>query len=154
MILPAELLGDLREELDERLLEGERWAHAWYAGQILRSLWPIARPSLSAYILGITIPVLALDRLWAFVYSQVPLKVGLERAPEMLGMNVLACFLGALVVSRLHSPRMLSAVLAAGLSIVFSVAHVPWVYAVALLLAPVAAHLGSANKAPHKPARR
>jgi hypothetical protein len=154
MILPAEMLGDLREELDQRLLAGERWAHAWFAGQILRSLWPIARPALSACILGITVPVLALDRLWTFVYSQVPLKVGLERAPEMLAINVLACFLGALVVSRLRPARVLASIFAAALIIVLSVAHVPLIYVVALLLAPVAAHLGAGNEAPHKPARR
>jgi hypothetical protein len=40
-------------------------------------------------VIGVLLPLVALDQLWRFVYSQIPLKDGVERAPAMLAANVL-----------------------------------------------------------------
>lgn len=141
MIFPAEVLGDLVEEYGERSAAGPWAARRWLAWQVLRSLWPAMRSGLHAHLLGIALPLIALDRLWAFVYSQVPLKAGLGRTSEMLAINVLVCVLCAWIMCRLGPPRTVPAVLAAGVALVFSVGEWPAVYAIGLLCAPVVAHI-------------
>ncbi len=89
-MLPPEAAGDLLEEAHSR---GDRWL-LW---QTSRSLWWAVTESwrrgqiagaLAKSLGGVLLPVLLLDRFWAFVYSQVPLRDGLGREPWMLALNV------------------------------------------------------------------
>jgi hypothetical protein len=154
--------GDLEEEF-AILLEslGRRGAVRWYFSQVLRSAWPLFQlriqsgeftqiALLSAF--GISAPLLALDKLWQFVYSRVPLKDGLERAPQLLAVNGLAVCACALLVGALPAPRnrasksrsaalAFAAGCAAMVAIWAGVGTAPALYAIAIVLAAPAATL-------------
>jgi hypothetical protein len=98
--------GDLHEEFIYLCATRGRPAGSrWYAWQVLRSVWTLlllrmrsgeARHLVLA-VLGVAVPLLLLDRLWCFLYSQIPLKDGLERAPAFLAVNlVYVCIFAAL----------------------------------------------------------
>jgi len=101
------IAGDLEEEFAViRESGGRAAARRWYAWQVARSVCALLRlrvrsGELTQVILiaslGVAAPLLLLDRLWRFVYSQIPLKDGLHRAPEFLIFNALcACASAAL----------------------------------------------------------
>ena len=98
--------GDLAEEFVLLCAErGPRAGRRWYYGQVVRSMVPLwnlrmrhgeVTHVVAAAGLGVALPLLLLDRLWSFVYSLIPLKDGLNRAPAFLAINVLcACLLAA-----------------------------------------------------------
>ena len=89
--------GDLHEEFTELVkCRGPRAARHWYFRQVIRSIVPlltlrIRSGEFTRALLAATaavIPLAALDRLWSFVYSQIPLKDSLDRAPVLLAINV------------------------------------------------------------------
>jgi hypothetical protein len=84
-MLPEEAAGDL---VEESVARGPWWL--WQ--QALRSIWWFVRedivPALAASLGAVLLPVLVLDRFWAYVYSLVPLRDGLGREPWMLALNV------------------------------------------------------------------
>jgi hypothetical protein len=78
------VLGDLDEEYAEMArARGRRAAARWYAGQVLRSILPLlalrvrsgeATHALMAGLAGAAMPLWLCDRLWSFVYSQIPFE--------------------------------------------------------------------------------
>ena len=136
--------GDLHEEF--LLLcesRGPRRAAWWYARQVAGSVVPllamrvrsseIAMTVLSA-LLGVTLPLVALDRLWSFVYSQIPLKDGFERAPWLLLINV-ACVCALGLARRQTRGGVLASMIAAGAALLISSGATPVWYMVCLLVA-------------------
>ena len=98
--------GDLHEEfLYLCATHGPRAGRRWYWRQVVLSvfsLWGLRMRNgeiahvVAAAGLGVALPLLLLDRLWSFVYSLIPLKDGLDRAPGLLALNVVcACVLAA-----------------------------------------------------------
>ena len=76
---------------------GRRAAARWYAGQVLRSIVPLlalrvrsgeATHALVAGLAGAAIPLWLCDRLWSFVYSQIPLKDGAGRTPAQFALTL------------------------------------------------------------------
>jgi hypothetical protein len=132
------VLGDLREEYGILCAErGRRRARWWYARQILLSLLLLIRPLLirPGDVLRASapaIPLILLDRLWCFVYSLIPLKDGLDRAPGFLMANVVA----ACAAVALFRPRAMWAVLSTALAMAVAVSAEPPLY-VALALVSV-----------------
>ena len=104
------LTGDLDEEFLLVCESNHRQsARRWYRWQVLRSVGPLLLLRLRSAelpgdafcaLLSVTLPLLLLDRLWSFVYSQIPLKDGVQRAPELLAVNLLAACAGADAVNR------------------------------------------------------
>ena len=146
--------GDLEEEFGE--LSRNR---GWYLSQVMRSLLPLlllrvrsgelSRLLLGA-VLGAALPLLLLDRLWSMVYSRIPLKDGVDRAPEFLAVNLLAlCVSAAISGSHTRSMRQGSvkavvASAAAGAALAASAGSTPAAYALlVLLLAPAGSMFGS-----------
>jgi hypothetical protein len=77
--------GDLHEEFTlQRAERGLSNAALWYARQVALSM-PML---LSPRPLAILLPLLALDRLWCLVYSLIPMRDGLDRAPGFLAANI------------------------------------------------------------------
>jgi hypothetical protein len=148
--------GDLAEEFaDLSRTRGRSAVNRWYLSQVLRSLLPLlrlrvrsgelSRVVLSA-VLGVALPLLLLDRLWRLVYSQIPLKDGLDRAPGFLAVNVLAvCLCAAIGGSPARSIRLVSsnavaAVAAAAIAMWASTGSAPPAYILLVLfLAPASA---------------
>ncbi len=146
--------GDLEEEFGQ--LSRSR---GWYLSQVIRSVWPLlllrARSGelsrlLIGAVLGAALPLLFLDRLWRLVYSQIPLKEGLDRAPEFLAVNLVAlCVSAAISGSHSRSIRQASAKAvvasaAAGAALAASAGSAPAVYALlVLLIAPAGSMFGS-----------
>ena len=95
------------------------------------------------------LPLLLLDRLWSFVYSLIPLKEGLHRAPTFLAINVicvclLAAFCGATAGSFRRAVAIAAATsAAAGFGVWGSVGLAPAAYVWLLLLAAPAVALAS-----------
>ena len=100
--------GDLEEEFAiVREARGRAAARRWYAWQVARSAGALlqlrVRSGELTHVvliasLGVAVPLLLLDWLWQFVYSQIPLKDGLRRAPEFLVFNALcACACAAVL---------------------------------------------------------
>jgi len=156
--LEAEFVaGDLHEEfLYLSATRGPRISRRWYLSQVLRSLpslWGLRmRRGELAHVaaaagLGVALPLLLLDRLWSFVYSLIPLKDGLHRAPGFLIANVVcACVLAGACGATAGSPRravaMAAAVaLASAFALWGSVGAAPTPYAWLVLLAPPASTL-------------
>jgi hypothetical protein len=150
----AELVaGDLHEEflyLCEK--HGRQTGNRWYAWQVMRSVpWLMQLrvrsgelTQILAAMLGVALPLLLLDRLWCFVYSQIPLKDGLDRAPAYLAVNILVvCVCAALAGSAVRSvPRAIelgfAVAAAAGFAVWGSVGAAPAAYVGAVMLgAPV-----------------
>ena len=92
-------------------------------------------------------PLLLLDRLWQFIYSQIPLKDGLHHAPEFVIFNALcvcggAALLGAWADSKGCALTLaIAAALAVLLAVWVSAADVPTTYVVTLALAVPASTL-------------
>jgi hypothetical protein len=133
------LLGDLYEEFammrEER---GPAKARLWYARQLLLSLPVLLKPAELLRPLSILLPLLLLDRLWCFVYSLIPLKDGLDRAPGFLAINILcACF--CTLIAR---PAPVAAGCATACALVFAVSAEPaWYVSIALISVFVTARL-------------
>jgi len=143
--------GDLEEEFAMlRQASGPAAARRWYAWQVARSVSALLQLRVRSgeltqiallASLAVAAPLLLLDRLWQFVYSQIPLKDGLGRAPEILAFNALiacacAAALGASAKSR---PCAAALAFAAGVAVPVALcagaASVPPAYVVALALA-------------------
>jgi len=106
--------GDLHEEfLLLCAARGRQAGSRWYRSQVLRSVAMLlalrfrsgeALHLMAAAILAVAMPLLLLDRLWRFVYSNIPLKDGLQRAPEFRIVNlVCVCACAAVCGSLAHT---------------------------------------------------
>jgi hypothetical protein len=154
--------GDLEEEFAlVREARGLAAARRWYAWQVARSVCALLQLRIRSgeltqvvliASLGVAAPLLLLDRLWQFVYSQIPLKDGLHRAPEFLLFSALcACACAAVLGawSGLKWPgsksRALFLALAAAIAVLAalwtSAASAPAAYVVTLSLAVPASAL-------------
>ena len=149
--------GDLHEEFELRCAaEGLPAASRWYIGQVLRSAAALvslrfrsgeAAHLVASALVAVAMPLLGLDRLWSFVYSNIPLKDGLSRAPEFWVANLLCVFVcAALCGSMAHSVSRavrvaLAAAVGAACALWFSRAVVPMVYAGMVILAAPASSL-------------
>jgi len=149
--------GDLEEEFLQVCQARDRAAGArWYAWQVVRSVGPLLvlrmrsgelRETMLAALLGVAVPMLLLDRLWCFVYSQIPLKDGTDRAPEFLAVNVLSVCLGAAIVgctrksSQAVASTALATAAAAGFAMWASAGAAPALYAALVLLVAPASSL-------------
>ena len=146
--------GDLEEEFGQSLR-----SRRWYVSQIVRSLVPLlllrvrsgelSRILLGA-VLGAALPLLLLDRLWRLVYSQIPLKDGVDRAPAFLAVNILAITVCACISGfetrslRQGASSAMVAMAAAGVAMWAGNGSAPAAYAVLVLLfAPAGSMLGS-----------
>jgi len=150
--------GDLEEEFLLVCESRSRFAgKRWYLKQVVRSVTPllllrmrsaeVQRTAIAA-LLSVALPLVLLDRLWSFVYSQIPLKDGFLRAPHFLALNVLAVSVGSAISgSRLKSrPAAISMALAAtaasGFALWVSAAAGPVLYtAIILAVAPASSLL-------------
>jgi hypothetical protein len=154
--------GDLEEEFAIlRQSRGSPAAARWYASQVMRSAWPLLQlrirtGELTQLMLlaafGVAAPLLALDKLWQFVYSRIPFKAGLDRAPQLLELNacvVCACAaaMGAWSGSGNGPSKSRALALAfatgcaAAIAIWASVGTAPAFYAIAIVLAAPAVSL-------------
>ena len=106
--------GDLYEEFTQVVkFRGARVARQWYFRQVLRSIVPLltvrirsgefTRALLAAA--AAVLPLAVLDRLWSFVYSQIPLKESLDRSPALLAINVALLALSAAAAGSLVRTR-------------------------------------------------
>ena len=149
--------GDLHEEfLLLCAAEGGPAGSRWYVRQVLRSAAALlglrfrsgeAAHLAAAALVAVAMPLLLLDGLWSFVYSHIPLKDGLERAPGFWAVNVVCvCVCAALCGSLAHSyARALgvaaAAAMGAACALWCSPAAVPWVYAGLVILAAPASSM-------------
>jgi len=144
--------GDLEEEFGQPSC-GRRW----YISQVMRSLLPLLRlrvqsgelsRDLLGAVLGAAIPLLLLDRLWCLVYSQIPLKEGVDRAPGFLAVNLIAlCICSSIsgLQARSRASSAMVARAAAGFAMWAGNGSAPGAYALlVLLLAPAGSMLGCA----------
>ena len=153
--------GDLHEEFILLCAQlGRRAGNRWYAGQVLRSLPELLRLRMrSGELTQIVVtmacaaaPLLLLDRLWRLIYSTIPLKDGLERAPGFLAANgavvCLAMLLaGGMVGSRRGAVAMaIAAAAGTGIGIWASVGAAPLMYTGILLLAAPASSVAGYGK--------
>jgi hypothetical protein len=143
--------GDLHEEF--LLLCAERGPSAgsrWYARQVLRSAAALvglrfrsgeAAHLAAAALVAVAMPLVLLDRLWSFVYSHIPLKDGLARAPGFLVANVVCVCACAAVCGSLAHTRgraagvAVAAAVGAACALWCSTATAPWLYAGLLIVA-------------------
>jgi hypothetical protein len=91
-------------------------------------------------IFGVLLPLVALDELWRFVYSQIPLKDGVDRDPAMLAANVLLAGLCSWLAKaggppRRVGPDAVAALAAVAVALCAAVGTAPAAYIVCLLLA-------------------
>ena len=151
--------GDLQEEFLILCAEHGRPAGArWYVWQVLRSAAALmglrfrsgeAGHLMAAAILAVAMPLLLLDRLWRFVYSQIPLKDGLERAPVFWIANlVCVCWCAAVCGSLARTwQRAVGAAifcaLAAGGALWLAAAITPLVFAGLIVAAAPASSLSA-----------
>jgi hypothetical protein len=126
------IAGDLEEEFAIiREAGGPAAARRWYAWQVARSVCALLQLRvrsgeltqvvlIASFCVGA--PLLLLDRLWRFVYSQIPLKDGLDRAPEFLIFNALcACASAAVLGARAASrSRALALAFAAAMAVLIA----------------------------------
>jgi hypothetical protein len=149
--------GDLEEEFALICQVRDPAAGArWYLWQVIRSVAPLVwlrlrsgelRQTAAVALLSVAAPLMMLDRLWSFVYSQIPLKDGIARAPEFLAVNVLAVCVGAAIAGAAERSRAAAGTtaatvaLAAGLGIWFSTGAAPALYAALVLVATPASYL-------------
>lgn len=148
------VLGDLDEEyLDVCRERGRRAAARWYAAQVFRSIVPLLAlrmrsgeltHALVAGLCGAAAPLWLCDHLWSFLYSQIPLKDGIGRAPWQFALTILlliACAAAAGFTAasreRAIAVSVSSAVMAAA-ALAAATGATPFAYvAAALVLAPV-----------------
>jgi hypothetical protein len=133
------VLGDLREEYGILCAErGRNKATRWYVRQLLLSLPQLIRPQDLLRAFSAAIPLLLLDRLWCFIYSLIPLKDGLDRAPGFLAVNIVA----ACACVAIFRPNALQAALATALALALAASAEPPLYiSIALVSIPVTARL-------------
>ncbi len=153
--------GDLAEEYaDLRQTHKRSAANRWYLRQVVRSVLPLLGLRLRSgeligvllsAVVSVTMPLLLLDRLWCFVYSEIPLKDSVNRAPAFLAVNVIflcACAaIGGYRTRSIHRASVNAAAVAAsaGLAIWASRGSAPVAYAtVMLLLVPASSILSVA----------
>jgi hypothetical protein len=142
--LAEEILGDLEEE---SLLRGSNWRRR----QLLLSVLPLLGLRLRQFHMEerillasglFLLPVRAIDLLWAFVLSQVPLKVDLIRPTEHLVLTLVLATACAFICS-LHRRGMgLWLLLAAVITLMTIPAQLPvwyWLLLPALCFAVVTA---------------
>jgi hypothetical protein len=150
--------GDLHEEfLILCATRGRPAGSRWYVWQVLRSVPWLSRmrfrsgeaAHVAAAMLAVALPWLLLDRLWRFVYSSIPLKDGLGRAPGFWAVSlVCVCLSAALCGSFGRSfPRAAAIAVAAAVAAIGALwcgtATVPAVYAgLAILAAPASSLAG------------
>jgi hypothetical protein len=150
--------GDLHEEF--LLLcasQGRPAGSRWYGRQVLRSVSPLlglrfrsgeVAHQASALVAVATV-VLLLDRLWSFVYSHIPLKDGLDRAPGFWVVNVLcvcvcAAFCGSLAQRLATAVGVaLAAAMGAACALWLSAAAAPLFYAGLVILAAPAGSMAA-----------
>jgi hypothetical protein len=147
--------GDLEEEFGQ-----SSRSRYWYISQVTRSLLPLlllrvrsgelSRILLGA-VLGAALPLLLLDRLWCLIYSQIPLKDGVDRAPGFLAVNIFAVTVCACISGferrslRQGASSAMLAMAAVGVALWACNGSAPAPYAVLVLLfAPAGSLLGSA----------
>jgi hypothetical protein len=149
--------GDLHEEfLLLCAAKGRPTGTRWYVRQVLRSATTLlglrfrsgeAAHLVAAALVAVAMPLLLLDRLWSFVYSHIPLKDGLERAPGFWVANlVCVCVCAAICGSLAQSfPRAVGVALAgaagAACALWCSAATAPLVYAGMVILAAPASSM-------------
>jgi hypothetical protein len=107
--------GDLHEEfLQLCTARGRSAGSRWYVRQVLQSAAALLgirfRSGEAAYlvatVVAVAMPLLLLDQLWSYVYSHVPLKDGLDRAPGFLAASVVCPWVcGAVCGSLAQSSR-------------------------------------------------
>jgi hypothetical protein len=133
------ILGDLYEEYGLQCdARGVLAARLWYLRQVLLSLPVMIKPIELLRPLMIAFPLLLLDRLWCLVYSMIPLKDGLDRAPGFLIANIVCGCMGAAIAR----PSPLNAALAVAFALAFSLSTEPPLYiAFAMIVVPLTAHL-------------
>jgi hypothetical protein len=149
--------GDLHEEflmLCES--DGRPKAARWYGRQVLRSAAVLlglrfrsgeAAHLAAAALIAVAMPLLLLDRLWSFVYSHIPLKDGLERAPVFWVSNVVCvCVCAAMCGSLAHSFSRavgiaMAAAVGAACALWCSTAAAPLIYAGMVILAAPASSM-------------
>jgi len=120
--------GDLEEEFAQLChCRGRSAASRWYLRQVIGSLPPLLALRIRSgqltgvllrAVIGIGLPLMALDRLWCFVYSQIPLKDGTGRAPEYLAFNLVCIGLAA----ALSAPPGAAGAIASGCAAAFALA--------------------------------
>ena len=142
--LAEEILGDLEEE---SLLRGARWRRR----QIVLSVMPLLalrlrKLQIEERLLLSTalflLPVRAIDLLWAFVLSQVPLKVDLIRPTEHLVLTLALATACAFVCALYRKGMGLWLLLAAVITLMTIPAQLPvwyWLLLPALCFAVVTA---------------
>jgi hypothetical protein len=151
------IAGDLEEEFAIiREAGGRSAARRWYVWQVVRSVCALLQlrvrsGELTQVVLiaslCVAAPLLLLDRLWRFVYSQIPLKDGLDRAPEFLVCNALcACACAAVLGTwAASSSRALALAFGAAVAVLIALwagaASAPAAYVVTLSLAVPASAL-------------
>lgn len=151
--------GDLEEEFPHVCQARGRGAgNRWYAWQVVRSVLPLLGLRMRSgeltqivlvAALGVALPLLLLDRLWCFVYSQIPLKDGLDRAPEFLAVNVIAVCLCAAIAGWKTTPVAgaagvaVVASIAAGLALWSSASAAPAAYGLLVMMAAPASSLAT-----------
>jgi Sec-independent protein secretion pathway component TatC len=97
--------GDLEEEFVAICASrGISAGNRWYASQVIRSVIPLSGlwlRSAALHAICVAAPMILVDRLWRFVYSQIPLKDASVRdtAPYLVSMALIAA-LGCCVVWR------------------------------------------------------
>jgi hypothetical protein len=149
--------GDLHEEfLLLCAAEGRPAGARWYGRQVLRSAATLlglrfrsgeAGHLVTAALVAVAMPLLLLDRLWSFVYSSIPLKDGLERAPVFWAANVVCvCVCAAVCGSLAHSLSRavgvaFAAAVGAACALWCSTATAPLVYAGLVILAAPASSM-------------
>jgi hypothetical protein len=142
--------GDLHEEFADLVkCHGPRIARRWYFRQVLKSVIPLLAVRIrSGEFMNVpmaaaaaVLPLAALDRLWSFVYSQIPLKDSLDRAPLLLAINVVLLAVSSVAAGSSVRTRpqavataALSAVLA-GFVLWIAPASAPLLYVIAALAA-------------------
>jgi len=143
--------GDLHEEfLLQCASHGRGAGGRWYWRQ---AVWSAPRllslriqsgelvHALLTALVCVALPLLALDRLWSLVYSQIPLKDGLDRAPAFLVANLLClCFGAAIGGSTARSVQnamaiAVAAIGAAAFAMWTATGSISMAYAMAVLLA-------------------
>jgi hypothetical protein len=151
--------GDLYEEFaDVAARLGKPSANHWYWRQVVRSAAPLLgmrvrsgemTVAVLAGMAGAALPLWVLDRLWALVYSLIPLKDGLDRATGFLAANLICLCLGAALsgISARTRARAIAgagcALAAAGLALWTSIGATPWLYAVLALVAAPASSMSA-----------
>ncbi len=150
--------GDLHEEFLLFCEEHGRGAgRRWYASQVVRSLpqllaLRVRSGEFTRLLLAMSFaaaPLVLIDRLWCLVYSHIPLKDGLDRAPGFLAVNLLVLWMAAMFCGGLARSRRSAAAVAtasaggAAIGLWLSLGALPIAYlCVVILAAPAGCLVG------------